>query len=107
MTVEQTAANVVINYVKPLMDAHPEMTPGEFKPHIFGQMVQLLHEKRIDTHKMRRWLEERVGEKAVEETLRAQGVSQQTLDHLDQMEVYALVIGRETALANPLQLTRG
>lgn len=86
-TLVQTASNVIINYIKPIADAHPEMSMEEFKPKIFAQMVSLLHEGKIDTRRMRRWIEERVGEKELEQRL---GMSQEAIDMFDQLEVDSL-----------------
>lgn len=86
-TLEQTASNVIVNYLKPIADTHPEMNMEEFKPKIFAQMVKLLHDGKIDTRRMRRWLEERVGEKALEERL---GLTQDAINMFDQLEVDSL-----------------
>lgn len=86
-TLEQTLSNVIINYLKPIADAHPEMNIAEFKPKVFAQMVVLLYEGKIDTRRIRRWLEERVGEKELEHKL---SLSQEAIDTFDQLEVDAL-----------------
>lgn len=88
-TYSQILADVIINWVKPLVD-EGKLNLEDINKNLFGRMVKLYYEGRIDSRRMRRWIEERVGEKELESTLAKGGVSSDTFSYLDELEVQVL-----------------
>lgn len=84
------ASTYIANYIIPLCEKY-NMSPEEFKPHLFAQIIKLLHQGKIDSRRVRRWIEERVGEKELEDELIKTGAAnRKLLDLMDQLEINAL-----------------
>ncbi len=75
-TYEQTLADVIVNYVQEPMN-----------PDHLGRMVALYHEGRIDARRLRRWIQERIGEREVERTI---GMSVEQGQMMNELEIQAL-----------------
>lgn len=79
-------ANYISNYIRPLVEAG-KVNIDDYNPALFARMIRLLYEKKIDSRKMRKWIEERIGEKDLEKSL---GMSSELALYMDTLEVEAL-----------------
>ena len=66
------------------------MTVEDFKPQLLARVIALYAEGKIDAHRLRRWIIERVGERELEEKLCKAGSSMKTMAMMDLLEVEAL-----------------
>jgi len=85
-TFEQTLSDVLVNWVAPIKSLHPEMTMEDFKPPILSRIVKLYHEGKIDSLKVRKWLQERIGERKLEESLGLPSISPPDLFEVEALE---------------------